>query len=174
MPVMPPRFQDAAFAMGSRSNVIVSGSASGAGFDDESEHADIVTSIRARAVVRPVMSFSFGAEAPEAQMAEENGLAQSVRRRLDEGVSPEVVIDELVAKGLSRGTAQRFVDRALAEGLPPLQTPVADWIPTERIPSMRQSDETVSLNDLMRNPDAVAESQAFNDLWRGMIVTSVG
>jgi len=109
-------------------------------------------------------------------MAEENGLAQSVRRRLDDGVPADTVIEELVAKGLSRATAQRFVDRALAEGPPLLQTPTtpADWIPTERIPSMRSSDETVSLNDLMRSPDQVAESQAFNDLWRGMIVTSLG
>jgi HEAT repeat protein len=123
------------------------------------------------------MPFSFGAGTPEAQMAEENGLAQSVRRRLDEGASADAVIEELVAKGLSRGTAQRFVDRALAEAPPPLPTattPAPDWIPAERIPSMRPSDETVSLNALMRNPDEVAESQAFNDLWRGMIVTSLG
>jgi HEAT repeats len=121
------------------------------------------------------MPFSFGAEALEAQMAEENGLAQSVRRRLDEGASAEVVIDELVAKGLSRPTAQRFVDRALAQSPRPLP-PVtgADWIPSEPIPSMRPSEETVSLTDLMRNPEAVDESRAFRDLWQGMIAISLG
>jgi HEAT repeat protein len=128
-------------------------------------------------IVRRVMPFSFGAEAPEAQMAEEsNGLAQSVRRRLDEGASADVVIEELVAKGLSRGTAQRFVDRALAESTPPAlpPTPAPDWIPSTPIPTMQRSEEAVSLTDLMHNPDAIAQAQAFRDLSRGMIAASIG
>lgn len=110
-------------------------------------------------------------------MAEEsNGLAQSVRRRLDEGASADVVIEELAAKGLSRGTAQRFVDRALAESTPPAlpPTPAPDWIPSTPIPTMQRSEEAVSLTDLMHNPDAIAQAQAFRDLSRGMIAASIG
>jgi hypothetical protein len=43
------------------------------------------------------------------------GLAATVRRRLDEGAAQDTVIDELVAHGLSRPTAERFVERALDE-----------------------------------------------------------
>jgi hypothetical protein len=40
-------------------------------------------------------------------------LAQTIRRRLDEGAAPDEVIDELVARGLSTPNAERFVERAL-------------------------------------------------------------
>jgi hypothetical protein len=43
------------------------------------------------------------------------GLAGTVRRRLDEGAAQDTVVDELVARGLSRPTAERFVERALDE-----------------------------------------------------------
>lgn len=45
---------------------------------------------------------------------ESSGLARDVRRRLDAGVPPEDVIQELIGRGLSRPTAEHFVDRALA------------------------------------------------------------
>ena len=46
---------------------------------------------------------------------ESGGLAASVRRQIAEGRSTEEIVDGLVAGGLSKPSAQRFVDRALAE-----------------------------------------------------------
>jgi HEAT repeat protein len=43
-----------------------------------------------------------------------SGVAGSVRRQLAEGRAPEEIVEELAAGGLSRASAQRFVDRALA------------------------------------------------------------
>jgi hypothetical protein len=53
------------------------------------------------------------------------GLSASIRRKLQEGRTPEEIVQELVAGGLGQVSAQRFVDRALAEDasappLPPL------------------------------------------------------
>jgi hypothetical protein len=53
------------------------------------------------------------------------GLTASIRRKLQEGRTPEEIVQELVAGGLGQVSAQRFVDRALAEDasappLPPL------------------------------------------------------
>jgi hypothetical protein len=43
------------------------------------------------------------------------GLTTSIRRQLREGKLPEEIVRELVAGGLGQVSAQRFVDRALAE-----------------------------------------------------------
>ena len=57
------------------------------------------------------------------------GLTTSIRRKLQDGKTPEDIIKELVAGGLTETSAQRFVDRAVAEHasaepLPPLpETP---------------------------------------------------
>jgi hypothetical protein len=57
-------------------------------------------------------------------LSDAGGLAGLVRTKLDEGTPVEDVIHDLVSRGLSRQTAQRFVDRALDESRPP--APVAD------------------------------------------------
>lgn len=54
------------------------------------------------------------------------GVAGSVRRQLAEGRAPEDIVEELVAGGLSKPSAQRFVDRALsmpAGQAPPVGAP---------------------------------------------------
>lgn len=43
------------------------------------------------------------------------GLTTSIRRKLQEGRTPDEIVQELVAGGLGQSSAQRFVDRALAE-----------------------------------------------------------
>jgi len=50
------------------------------------------------------------------------GLTGSIRRKLQDGKTPEEIVQELVAGGLTEVSAQRFVDRALAEhaSAPPL------------------------------------------------------
>ena len=56
-----------------------------------------------------------------------SGLTTSIRRKLQQGRTPEEIVQELVAGGLGQVSAQRFVDRALAEddsALPP--PPIAD------------------------------------------------
>jgi hypothetical protein len=72
----------------------------------------------------------------------QGGLTTSIRRKLQDGKTPEEIIQELVAGGLTELSAQRFVDRAVAEdssapALPPLsQSP-------EGIDSVDQFGQTV-------------------------------
>ena len=42
-------------------------------------------------------------------------LTLSIRMKLREGQAPEEILRELTSRGMSEGTAQRFVDRAIAE-----------------------------------------------------------
>ena len=42
-------------------------------------------------------------------------LTLSIRIRLQEGATPQDVVRDLVARGMSGDAAQRFVDRAIAE-----------------------------------------------------------
>jgi hypothetical protein len=60
----------------------------------------------------------------------QGGLAASIRRKLQQGRTPEEIIEELVAGGLGKVSAERFVDRALAEDasalpLPPVEEAAA-------------------------------------------------
>src|SRR5262245_12084380 len=50
------------------------------------------------------------------------GLTASIRRKLQDGKAPEDIVRELTTTGLSELSAQRFVDRAIAEqaSTPPL------------------------------------------------------
>ena len=50
------------------------------------------------------------------------GLTASIRRKLQDGKSPEEIVKELTATGMTATSAQRFVDRALLEqqSAPPL------------------------------------------------------
>lgn len=72
----------------------------------------------------------------------QGGLTTSIRRKLQDGKTPEEIVRELVAGGLTELSAQRFVDRAVAEdasapALPPLsQSP-------EGIDSVDQLGQTV-------------------------------
>jgi hypothetical protein len=52
----------------------------------------------------------------------QGGLTASIRRKLQEGKTPEEIVKELATGGLTEVSAQRFVDRALAEhaSAPPL------------------------------------------------------
>lgn len=42
-------------------------------------------------------------------------LTLSIRMKLREGKTPDEILRELTGRGMSEGTAQRFVDRAIAE-----------------------------------------------------------
>ena len=58
------------------------------------------------------------------------GLTATIRRKLHDGKSPDEIVQELVAGGLGQTSAQRFVDRAMAEDasappLPPVAEPAA-------------------------------------------------
>jgi hypothetical protein len=55
------------------------------------------------------------------------GLTASIRRKLQDGKTPEEIVTELAASGMTQVSAQRFVDRAVLEqqSAPPLP-PVAD------------------------------------------------
>ena len=55
------------------------------------------------------------------------GLTASIRRKLQDGKTPEEIVSELVATGMTQVSAQRFVDRAVLEqqSAPPLP-PVAE------------------------------------------------
>jgi hypothetical protein len=54
------------------------------------------------------------------------GLTTSIRRKLQDGKAPEEIVQELVAGGLGQVSAQRFVDRALAEDATAPPLPVDD------------------------------------------------
>jgi hypothetical protein len=56
------------------------------------------------------------------------GITASIRRKLQEGRTPEEIVQELVAGGLGQASAQRFVDRARAENATatPLPPPTPD------------------------------------------------
>jgi hypothetical protein len=67
-------------------------------------------------------------------MAQGNGgLTASIRRKLQDGMAPEDIVRELATGGMTAVSAQRFVDRALAEHetLPPL--PPEPRAPIERV-----------------------------------------
>ena len=42
-------------------------------------------------------------------------LTLSIRMKLREGTTADEIVRELTGRGMSEGTAQRFVDRAIAE-----------------------------------------------------------
>jgi hypothetical protein len=66
-----------------------------------------------------------------------DGLAQSVRRKLDAGVSVDEVIDELMGHGLSQASAVRFVERARAESAAAASASAASADPIPRTPAPR-------------------------------------
>ena len=57
------------------------------------------------------------------------GLTATIRRKLQEGKTPDDVVRELVAGGLGKASAQRFVDRALAEDASAAPLPPAPPMP---------------------------------------------
>lgn len=61
------------------------------------------------------------------------GLSTSIRRKLQEGRTPEEIVQELVVGGLGQVSAQRFVDRALAENASsaPLPPPPPEPMPDQ-------------------------------------------
>ena len=99
---------------------------------------------------------------------ESRGFARKVLTKSDERRLARDVMEELVARGVSRPDAQRFVDRALAASESP------SWIPHEPLPSVGPSNDSASLTDYLRNPDAVAQSQAHKDLTRGALAITGG
>lgn len=69
------------------------------------------------------------------------GLTTSIRRKLQEGKTPEEIVQELVAGGLGQVSAQRFVDRALAEdaSAPPLPPVEAAPAPVDALDQFIQT-----------------------------------
>lgn len=56
-------------------------------------------------------------------MTQPGGIASSVRRQIAEGRSAEEIVETLVAGGLSKPTAERFVERAMSEPAEPPPQP---------------------------------------------------
>jgi hypothetical protein len=56
----------------------------------------------------------------------QGGLTASIRRKLQQGRTPEEIVQELAAGGLGQVSAQRFVDRALAEDASASPLPAPD------------------------------------------------
>ena len=57
------------------------------------------------------------------------GLTATIRRKLQDGKTPDEVVQELVAGGLGKASAERFVDRALAEDASAAPLPPAPALP---------------------------------------------
>ena len=71
------------------------------------------------------------------------GLTANIRRKLQEGKTPDDIVKELVAGGLGQASAQRFVDRALLEDaaavpLPPA-APAAPAAPSDALDQFIQT-----------------------------------
>ena len=84
------------------------------------------------------------------------GLTASIRRKLHEGKTPDEIVQELVAGGLGQVSAQRFVDRALAEDASGAALPS----PPPQIPESpaTSSNEADPLDQFIR--EKTAETQA--------------
>lgn len=70
------------------------------------------------------------------------GLTASIRRKLQDGKTPDSIVQDLVAGGMSQTSAQRFVDRALAEhdsSSPPLPPPAEAPAPTDALDQFIQT-----------------------------------
>jgi len=109
------------------------------------------------------------------------GLTASIRRKLQEGRTPEEIVQELVAGGLGQVSAQRFVDRALAEDasgapLPPASPP--PFVPVEGSAAQDGSAPADALDEFIQT--RTAETQAAEakvgrkTLWVGSILMCSG
>lgn len=69
------------------------------------------------------------------------GLTASIRRKLQEGRTPDAIVQELVAGGMGQTSAQCFVDRALAEeaSAPPLPPLVHAPAPSDALDQFIQT-----------------------------------
>ena len=94
------------------------------------------------------------------------GLTASIRRKLHDGKSPDEIIQELVAGGLGQTSAERFVDRALAEDasaapLPPVAETAApvdeldQFIQTNTAETAAENAKTDAVDGLMGHYDDV-------------------
>jgi hypothetical protein len=71
---------------------------------------------------------------------EPGGIAASVRRKLAEGLSRDEIVTGLVAGGLSKLSAERFVDREISSQLPPLEPLIPSPAPAEPLEETVQPD----------------------------------
>ena len=86
------------------------------------------------------------------------GLTASIRRKLQDGSTPEEIIQELVAGGMGQVSAQRFVDRALAENGPaPQMAPPPVLAETSEAP--RQGDALDQFIQVKRAETLAAEEK---------------
>ena len=69
------------------------------------------------------------------------GLTATIRRKLHDGKSPDEIVQELVAGGLGQTSAQRFVDRAIAEdaSAPPLPPVTETAAPADELDQFIQT-----------------------------------
>ena len=69
------------------------------------------------------------------------GLTATIRRKLHEGKRPDEIVQELVAGGLGQTSAQRFVDRAIAEdaSAPPLPPVTETAAPVDELDQFIQT-----------------------------------
>jgi hypothetical protein len=96
-------------------------------------------------------------------------LSATVRRQLHDGMPPAMVVEELVGRGLSRVTAERFVERALAEG----ESPASNTSRGDRVaapPPAVSSREPHATTDT----GSVSLQDATGDLIRGGLSLAAG
>ena len=100
------------------------------------------------------------------------GLTTSIRRKLQEGRTPEEIVQELVAGGLGQVSAQRFVDRALAEDATAAPLPPAPPMPDQAEAPADALDQFIQTK--------TAETEAANaktgraSLWAGSLLMCGG
>src|SRR5688572_31947085 len=101
------------------------------------------------------------------------GLTTSIPRKLQEGRTPDEIVQELVAGGLGQVSAQRFVDRALAEDASAAPLP-----PAPPLPDQAADAPADGLDQFIQTK--TAETQAENaktgrgSLWAGSLLMCGG
>src|SRR5262245_17005922 len=125
---MPARLQAVSFLSGCESKVIASGNAGAR------EHAATTAPATRHAEPRSfegTLAAKCILEAPSRMPDQSDNLTFELRRKLDAGTPAEDVVRELMARGMSRTTASRFVDRANADRLA-----APAWVAPERPPRL--------------------------------------
>ena len=102
------------------------------------------------------------------------GLTASIQRKLRDGRTPEEIIQELVAGGMGQASAQRFVDRALADEATTTPLPPPAAMP-ETADAAKQAD---ALDQFIRTKTAETEAENAKTgraaLWVGSLLMCGG
>jgi hypothetical protein len=104
--------------------------------------------------------------------ASTGGLTTSIRRKLQEGRTPEAVVQELVAGGLGQVSAQRFVDRALAEAASADPLPEASPVPDQAAAPADGLDQFIQTKTA--ETEAESAKTGRGSLWAGSLLMCGG